>query len=146
MAEPVIEVEVVYAAVDRQCLLTVVVPQGTTLRAAVLVSGMGREFPEVDLANCPVGIFGKQVADLVDGLTTGVLRNAINIAVMRSLFNFRKAGIPFTGEMAKAAASDKIRVGAELRISAAKPSATQRGAYTSAVALGFDAVLPTPAP
>jgi hypothetical protein len=37
-------------------------------------------------------------------------------------------------------------VGAELRISAAKPSATQRGAYTSAVALVFDAVLPTPAP
>ena len=37
-------------------------------------------------------------------------------------------------------------VGAELRISAAKPSATQRGAYTSAVALVFDAVLPAPAP
>ena len=36
-------------------------------------------------------------------------------------------------------------VGAELRIVAAKPSATQRGAYTSAVALVFDAVLPTPA-
>jgi hypothetical protein len=35
-------------------------------------------------------------------------------------------------------------VGAELRITAAKPSATQRGAYTSAVALVFDAVLPTP--
>ena len=63
MAEPVIEVEVVYAAVDRQRLLTVAVPQGTTVRAAVLASGIGREFPEVDLANCPVGIFGKQVAE-----------------------------------------------------------------------------------
>ena len=53
----------VYAAVDRQRLLTVAVPQGTTVRAAVLASGIGREFPEVDLANCPVGIFGKQVAE-----------------------------------------------------------------------------------
>ena len=63
MAEPVIEVEVVYAAVDRQRLLTVAVPQGTTVRAAVLASGIGRECPEVDLANGPVGIFGKQVAE-----------------------------------------------------------------------------------
>ena len=63
MAEPVIDVEVVYVAVDRQCLLSMTVAQGTTVRAAVLASGMGREFPEVDLANCPVGIFGKQVPD-----------------------------------------------------------------------------------
>lgn len=63
MAELVIDVEVVYAAVDRQCLLSMTVAQGTTVRAAVLASGMGREFPEVDLANCPVGIFGKQVPD-----------------------------------------------------------------------------------
>lgn len=63
MAEPVIDVEVVYATVDRQCLLSMTVAQGTTVRAAVVASGMGREFPEVDLANCPVGIFGKQVPD-----------------------------------------------------------------------------------
>ena len=63
MAEPMIDVEVVYAAVDRQCLLTVAVPPGTTVRAAVLASGMGREFPELDLAGCPVGIFGKQIAE-----------------------------------------------------------------------------------
>ena len=63
MADPVIEVEVVYAAVDRQRLLTVAVLQGTTVRAAVEACGIGREFPEVDLANCPVGIFGKQVAE-----------------------------------------------------------------------------------
>jgi hypothetical protein len=51
-----------------------------------------------------------KVADLVDGLTGAGLTNAINIACMRSLFNFHKAGLAFTGEMAKAAASDKIRV------------------------------------
>lgn len=63
MVEAVIEVEVVYAAVDRQVLLSVTVPAGATVRAALLASGVGREFPELDLAECPVGIFGKVVAD-----------------------------------------------------------------------------------
>lgn len=36
-------------------------------------------------------------------------------------------------------------VGAELRIVAAKPSATQRGSYATVMPLVFDAVLPTPA-
>jgi len=63
MAEPVIDIEVVYAAVDRQQLLQVTVPEGTTLRAAVQTSGIGQMFPELDLEHCPVGIFGKQVMD-----------------------------------------------------------------------------------
>ena len=63
MVEAVIEVEVVYAAVDRQVLLSVTVPAGATVRAALLASGVDREFPELDLADCPVGIFGKVVAD-----------------------------------------------------------------------------------
>lgn len=63
MAEPMIEIEVVYAAVDRQLLLNLAVTPGTSLRAAVLVSGIATQFPEVDMANCPLGIFGKVVAD-----------------------------------------------------------------------------------
>ena len=63
MVEVVIEVEVLYAAVDRQVLLSVTVPAGTTVRAALLASGVDREFPELDLAECPVGIFGKVVID-----------------------------------------------------------------------------------
>jgi putative ubiquitin-RnfH superfamily antitoxin RatB of RatAB toxin-antitoxin module len=63
MVEPVIEIEVVYAAVDRQALRTVSVKEGATVRAAVLVSGIGSEFPELNLAECPLGIFGKAVAD-----------------------------------------------------------------------------------
>ncbi|SFN29758.1 hypothetical protein SAMN04487858_11824 [Pseudomonas sp. ok602] len=58
-----IEVEVVYAAVDRQVLLVIRVPAGSTLRAALLKSGVGEVFPELDLATCPVGIFGKVIAD-----------------------------------------------------------------------------------
>ena len=63
MVESVIEIEVVYAAVDRQVLRAVSVPEGTTVRDALLKSGIGDEFPELDLAACPVGIFGKVIAD-----------------------------------------------------------------------------------
>ncbi|WP_223513830.1 RnfH family protein [Pseudomonas sp. GL-R-26] len=63
MVEVMIAVEVVYAAVDRQVLLTVAVPIGTTVRAALLRSAVAEVFPELDLTHCPVGIFGKVVAD-----------------------------------------------------------------------------------
>jgi len=63
MVEPMIEVEVVYAAVDRQVLRTVSVAEGSTVRAALLASGIGLEFPELDLSACPLGIFGKVIAD-----------------------------------------------------------------------------------
>lgn len=63
MVEVMVEVEVVFAAVDRHVLLCVAVPVGTTVRAALLKSTMGEEFPELDLAECPVGVFGKVIAD-----------------------------------------------------------------------------------
>jgi len=63
MVEAVIDIEVVYAAVDRQVLLSLAVPAGTTVRAALLKSGVGSEFPELDLAACPLGVFGKVISD-----------------------------------------------------------------------------------
>jgi putative ubiquitin-RnfH superfamily antitoxin RatB of RatAB toxin-antitoxin module len=63
MVESVIEIEVVYAAVDRQVLRSVSVNEGATVRVAVLASGIASEFPELNLAECPLGIFGKVVAD-----------------------------------------------------------------------------------
>ncbi|NWD23190.1 RnfH family protein [Pseudomonas yamanorum] len=63
MAEPLVEIEVVYAAVDRQVLMSLAVAAGTSLRAAVLGSGIDAQFPELDLPGCPLGIFGKVVAD-----------------------------------------------------------------------------------
>ena len=56
-----------------------------------------------------------KVADLMVGLTGGVVANAINVACMKSLFSFQRAGVPFTSLMSKAAASDKIRVEMALR-------------------------------
>lgn len=58
-----VEIEVVYAAEDRQVLLAVTVPTGTSLRAAVQASGIAVHFPAVAWADCPLGIFGKVVTD-----------------------------------------------------------------------------------
>lgn len=63
MAERLIEIEVVYAAVDRQLLLSLAVAPGTSLRTAVLASGIAAQFPELDIDSCPLGVFGKVVAD-----------------------------------------------------------------------------------
>ncbi|WP_281924854.1 RnfH family protein [Pseudomonas moraviensis] len=61
--EPVIDIEVVYAAVDRQFLRAISVDEGVTVRAAAQASGVDAEFPELNLAECPLGIFGKVVTD-----------------------------------------------------------------------------------
>ncbi|WP_122666701.1 RnfH family protein [Pseudomonas viridiflava] len=61
MAEALITVEVVHAGVDRQSLRAVEVPVGSTVQQALLISGVGNEFPELDLIHCPVGIFGRAV-------------------------------------------------------------------------------------
>lgn len=61
MAESMITVELVYAALDRQLLRAVKVPAGSTVEQALSLSGVASEFPELDLAHCPVGIFGKAV-------------------------------------------------------------------------------------
>lgn len=63
MVEALKEVEVAYAAVDRQVLLSVAVPAGTTVRAALVASGIGMVFPDLDLAECLVGIFGKVITN-----------------------------------------------------------------------------------
>jgi putative ubiquitin-RnfH superfamily antitoxin RatB of RatAB toxin-antitoxin module len=63
MVEPLIEVEVVFAAVDRQVLLSLGVPQGCTVLEAIRRSGIATQFTEVDLLAVPVGIFGKVVSD-----------------------------------------------------------------------------------
>jgi putative ubiquitin-RnfH superfamily antitoxin RatB of RatAB toxin-antitoxin module len=56
-----VEIEVVYAAPDRQVLLAVAVPVGISLREAVQMSGIAAQFPELNLADCPLGIFGKVI-------------------------------------------------------------------------------------
>lgn len=59
MAAEIIHVEVAYALPDRQKLLTLQVPLGTTAREAVKLSAIGDEFPEANVENDPLGIFGQ---------------------------------------------------------------------------------------
>jgi hypothetical protein len=83
----------------------------------LLAAGVDPEFINRQIhagARYNVYALGK-FADLVFALTDGPMQNAINRACMRSLFNCRRAGVEFTGELARASASDKVRVSEVLR-------------------------------
>ena len=58
-----LEIEIVYGLADRQVLKGMTVAEGTTVREAALQSGLEEEFPELDLQQAPLGIFGKAVKD-----------------------------------------------------------------------------------
>lgn len=60
MTEPFV-VEVAFALPQRQKIVTLTVPPGTTARQAVELSGLAAEFPEIELADLKLGIFSKAV-------------------------------------------------------------------------------------
>lgn len=57
--ETTITVEVVYGLPEKQKLLKLDVAIGTTAYQAVEQSGILQSFPEIDLANCKMGIFSQ---------------------------------------------------------------------------------------
>ena len=64
MATPeTIDIEVAYALPERQVCLPMKVVVGTTARDALLASRLDREFPELDLQRCDIGVFGRVVDD-----------------------------------------------------------------------------------
>ncbi len=54
-----IQVEVAYARPERQVILPVMLAPGATIEQAIEQSGVLSEFPEIDLSQNKVGIFGK---------------------------------------------------------------------------------------
>lgn len=54
-----IEVEVAYARPDKQKIIALSVAPGTTALQAAELSGICSEFPEIDLAQAKLGLFGK---------------------------------------------------------------------------------------
>ncbi len=58
-----LDVEVVYASPERQRLIGLKVPLGTSALEAVRRSGIQQEFPEIDLEKTSFGIFSR----LLDG-------------------------------------------------------------------------------
>lgn len=80
--------------------------------AVLLVSGTNEEFINRSISKDSVyNLYAiDKVIDFVNGLAGDKLSNAINRAIFKSMINFKAEGIAFTGEMARAAASDKITV------------------------------------
>lgn len=74
-----IRVQVCYARPDRQFLLELKVPEGTTLQSAVECSGLLQQAPEINLSENKTGIHGK-----VKPLDT-VLREHDRIEIYRPL-------------------------------------------------------------
>jgi putative ubiquitin-RnfH superfamily antitoxin RatB of RatAB toxin-antitoxin module len=56
-----IHIEIAYATPDKQLIIEREIEPGTSPRKAVVESDIDRHFPEIDKANCDIGIFGKAV-------------------------------------------------------------------------------------
>ncbi|MEE9492953.1 MAG: RnfH family protein [Gammaproteobacteria bacterium] len=54
-----IRIEVAYALPEKQTIVDVRVPQGTTIEEGIRLSGILDTYPEIDLATQQVGLFGK---------------------------------------------------------------------------------------
>jgi hypothetical protein len=59
-------VEVAYARPDKQEIVPVQVPEGTTAIEAVKLSGITAIFPEIDADSIDMGIFGKVIKKPAD--------------------------------------------------------------------------------
>lgn len=57
-----ITVEVVYALPKEQALLSFVAEEGISVQDAILQSGILEQYPELDIDNMDVGLFGKRTA------------------------------------------------------------------------------------
>ena len=63
-------IEIAYATPDKQKIVECEIAQGTPARDAIKQSDIGDYFPEIDLDNCDLGVFGKVIApnyELADG-------------------------------------------------------------------------------
>ncbi|CAC9446750.1 UPF0125 protein RatB [uncultured Gammaproteobacteria bacterium] len=53
------KIEVAYALESKQTLLALEVDKGTTLKQAIMLSGIMASYPQIDLSKDKTGIFGK---------------------------------------------------------------------------------------
>lgn len=74
-----INIEVVYARRDEQTLLKKEVQSGTTVMDAIVLSGLLKKFPDLDLSAHKLGIFGKLTK------ADAVLRDKDRIEIYRPL-------------------------------------------------------------
>ena len=77
--ESMISIEVVYGLPNKQVLLKTVVPAGTTIEQAIVLSGITSHFPEINPAQAKVGIFSR-----VEKLTS-VVKSGDRVEIYRPL-------------------------------------------------------------
>ena len=74
-----IPVEIAYALPSQQIILKLQVAEGTTAEQGVIASGIMQKFPEIDLNQNKIGIFGKLVK------SDTVLREKDRVEIYRPL-------------------------------------------------------------
>jgi putative ubiquitin-RnfH superfamily antitoxin RatB of RatAB toxin-antitoxin module len=79
MSVETINVEVAYALPEKQIIRAVNVDAGTTIGAAIVQSGIMMDFPELELEEAKVGIFGKAA------VMTTVLSDGERVEIYRPL-------------------------------------------------------------
>jgi putative ubiquitin-RnfH superfamily antitoxin RatB of RatAB toxin-antitoxin module len=79
MSVETINVEVAYALPEKQIIRAVNVDAGTTIGAAIVLSGIMMDFPELELEEAKVGIFGKAA------VMTTVLSDGERVEIYRPL-------------------------------------------------------------
>ncbi len=98
-----ISVEVAYALPGKQSILQLDVPEGTTALEAARLSGITRQFEEIDLDNAKLGIFARVVSP------GQVLREGDRVEIYRPLIadpkDVRKARAARARERRSGAAS-----------------------------------------
>lgn len=81
MAEPLIDVEVAYAKPEEQVIVALNVPEGSSVEQAIKASGLLARFPEIELPEIKVGIFGNVCS------MDQVLRQADRVEIYRPLLH-----------------------------------------------------------
>ncbi len=71
MSEKMISIEVAYALPEQQRIVTVEVPEGTMAFDAVVQSDIKKFFPDIDLENSKMGLFGKAIKPKTHELSAG---------------------------------------------------------------------------
>ncbi len=79
MTTETINVEVAYALPEKQLIRALNIDAGTTIGAAIVQSGIMMDFPELELEDAKVGIFGKVAA------MTTVLSDGDRVEIYRPL-------------------------------------------------------------
>lgn len=82
-----IKIEVVYGLAHKQKLISLNVDQGTTVRQGAELSGLEQDFPELNIAESKLGIFGKAVRSP----ETELLKEGDRIEIYRPLLIDPKA-------------------------------------------------------